>query len=114
MPVFNTKQDIINGLRNQITVKDSTAIHTLLFIYNRQIDDELKRDCVKYRNGIGFKPQDAKLGSSLAKWYNDKGFLTPKQMLAVKSLIVKYARQVIEYKISSNEIIKENNKWIWK
>ncbi len=110
-----SKQELISKLKKQISIKDSTAIHTLLFIYNRQIDDEQQQETVKYRNGIGFKPQDVKLGSSFAKWYNDKGFLTAKQIVSVKKLVEKYAGQVIESKICSGEIVNpRKGLWIWK
>lgn len=38
---FNSKQEIIDGLRKQIEMKDATAIHALTFIYDKQVEDEL-------------------------------------------------------------------------
>ena len=75
---FNTKKEMIEKLRKQISEKDSTAIHTLMFVFDRQAEDEQWHEVVKYHNGVGFKPQDAKKGSSFAKWYKDKGFFTAK------------------------------------
>ena len=115
MATFKTKKEIIDKLKNQISVKDSTAIHTLLFVYDNQVFDEQKCEDVKYHNGIGFKPQDAKLGSSFAKWYKDKGFFTAKQMSAVKRMVAKYAGQVVEAKICVGEIRQlERGSWIWE
>ena len=72
------------------------------------------QETVKYRNGIGFKPQDAKRGSSFAKWYNDKGFFTSKQIYAVKQIVTKYAGQVVEAKIYSGEIRQiSRGEWVW-
>jgi len=112
---FTSKHEIVEKLRKQIEDKDSTAIHTLMFVYERQVEDEQRHETVKYRNGIGFKPQDAKLGSSFAKWYKDKGFFTAKQLVAVKHLVSKYAGQVVEAKICSGNIRQLNRgSWIWE
>lgn len=111
---FRTKKEMIERLRKQISEKDSTAINTLMFIFSRQVEDEQKHEVVKYRNGVGFKPQDAKKGSSFAKWYNDKKFFTAKQLVVVKQMVEKYAGQVIEAKITSGEIRKTSlGEWIW-
>jgi hypothetical protein len=111
---FTSKHEIVERLRKQIEIKDSTAIHTLMFIFDRQIEDEQRHETVKYRNGIGFKPQDAKRGSSFAKWYKDKGFFTAKQMNYVKQFVSKYAGQVVEAKICEGEIKQlGRGDWIW-
>lgn len=86
-----------------------------MFVYDRQAEDEQTHETVKYRNGVGFKPQDVKLGSSFVKWYKDRGFFTAKQMIAVKRLVSKYAGQVVEAKIDSGNIRQLNRDlWIWE
>ena len=111
---FSSKHEIVEKLRKQIETKDSTAIHTLMFIFDRQVKDEQSQEIVKYRNGMGFRPQDAKRGSSFAKWYNDKGFFTSKQIYAVKQIVTKYAGQVVEAKICSGEIRQiSRGEWVW-
>lgn len=111
---FTSKRKIVEGLRKQIEMKDSTAIHTLMFVFDRQVEDEQNQEVVKYNNGMGFKPQDAKLGSSFAKWYQNKGFFTAKQMNCVKRLVSKYAGQVVEAKICAGEIKQlGRGDWIW-
>lgn len=116
MPIqFTSKQEIVEKLRKQIADKDSTAIHTLMFVYERQVDDEQLHETVKYRNGVGFKPQDAKIGSSFVKWYKSKGLFTAKQMAAVKKMVAKYAGQVVEAKIDAGNIRQLNRgSWIWE
>ena len=114
MAVFTSKREIVEKLKAQIEVKDATAIHTLLFIYANQLEDEQKLNIVKYHNGVGFKPQDAKLGSSLAKWYKQKGFFTAKQIMLVKKIVKKYACQVVEARICSGHIRKVGHEWIWE
>lgn len=111
---FSSKKEIVDKLRNRIELKDSTAIHALVFIYDKQVEDEKLSEEVRYCNGVGFKPQDAKKGSGLAKWYLDKGFLTGKQMVCVKKMITKYAGQIVELKINEGEIKQiKRGEWIW-
>ena len=111
---FKTKKEMIERFRKQICEKDSTAIHTLMFVFARQVEDEQRQETVKYRNGVGFKPQDARMGCLLAKWYSGKGFFTAKQIAYVKHIVEKYAGQVIESKIASGEIRKTSlGEWIW-
>lgn len=114
MASFASKKEIVDKLKAQIEVKDSTAIHALLFVYDNQIDDEKDHENVKYNNGIGFKVTDAKSGSAFAKWYKDKGFFTDKQMTVVKRMVKKYACQIVNCKINSGEIYKDGKTWIWK
>jgi polyribonucleotide nucleotidyltransferase len=111
---FTSKKEIVEKLRKQIENKDYTAIHTLLFIYDKQVEDEKCSESVNHSNGVGFKPQDAKIGSSLATWYRSKGFFTSKQINTVKQIVTKYAGQVVEAKICEGEIRKiKRGEWIW-
>jgi hypothetical protein len=111
---FSSKSEMIEKLRKQINEKDSTAINTLMFVFAHQTNDEQIQDNVKYHNGMGFKPQDAERGSSFAKWYKDKGFFTAKQMNCIKRMVIKYAGQVVEFKIVSGEIRHVGRgEWIW-
>ncbi len=68
-------------------------------IYERQTESTINR------NRIGFTPSDARRGSSMARWYHEKGFLTPKQIAywqeparteAKRIRITKYHRQLLE------------------
>lgn len=110
---FNSKREIVEKLKKQIVEKDSTAIHTLMFVYANQMEDEQRHETVKYHNGIGFKPQDARIGCLLAKWYKEKGFFTAKQIAYVKRMVQKYAGQVVESKICSGNICRTDCGWMW-
>lgn len=114
MATFKSKTEIIERLKSQIEVKDSTAIHTLLFVYDNQIEDEKASKSVRHHNGVGFKPQDAVIGSNFATWYKEKGFFTERQMRSVKRLVKKYAGQIVECKISEGEIVQlRRGNWVW-
>jgi hypothetical protein len=111
---FSSKKEIVDRLRNRIELRDSTAIHALVFIYDKQVEDEKLSEEVRHRNGVGFTQQDAKKGSWLAKWYLNKGFLTVKQMVCVKKMVAKYAGQIVELKINEGEIKQiKRGEWIW-
>lgn len=112
---FSSKKEIVDRLRNRIELKDSTAIHALMFIYDKQAEDEKFSEEVRHCNGVGFKQQDAKKGSGLAKWYLDKGFLTGKQMVCVKKMVTKYAGQIVDLKINEGEIKQiKRGEWVWE
>ena len=114
MATFANKKEIVDRLKAQIEVKDSTAIHALMFVYDNQLEDEKVCEDVKHNNGVGFKTSDAKSGSTFAKWYKEKGFFTQKQITVVKRIVKKYAGQIVNCKIDSGEIYKEGKTWIWK
>lgn len=110
---FTNKKAIVEKLQSQIEMKDSTAINTLMLIYNHQTQDEQQQETVKYHNKIGFKPQDAKFGTSLAIFYQKHGKLSAKQIEWVKKIVKKYARQVVDTKLCTGEIRKIGNEYIW-
>ena len=52
----------------------------LVHLKNRQTDDEQASKETRNLNGKGFQPCHAFMGTKMANWYEDKGFLTPKQV----------------------------------
>ena len=113
MAQFTSKKEIVSRLQKQIETKDATAIHALLFIYDKQEADEQNNERTLYHNGVGFNGTDAEFGSSLARQYRERGFLSPKQMGFVRKLIRKYAGQIVEIKLAEGEIRKEGKVYIW-
>lgn len=113
MVQFTSKKEIVSRLQKQIEEKDATAIHALLFIYDKQEEEEREYEHTHYANGVGFNKSDAEFGSSLARQYRNRGFLSPKQMGFVRKLIRKYAGQIVEIKLAEGEIRKEGKVYIW-
>ena len=113
MAQFTSKKEIVSRLQKQIEEKDATAIHALLFIYDKQETEEQEYEHTHYANGVGFNKADAEFGSSLARQYRERGFLSPKQMGFVRKLIRKYAGQIVEIKLAEGEIRKEGKVYIW-
>lgn len=71
-----TGTDIVNLLRTN----DKALARALVLLKNRQTLDEQIAEDVKYRNGRGFRPCHAARGTSMAKFYEARGYLTQKQL----------------------------------
>lgn len=98
------KQDILDYLASN----EKANIKALMLIYSNQTSDEQKIGCNKVYNKIGFTGVDAVILSSMAKFYKETGFLTPKQLEVVKKKMPKYAKQLTEI---SNQ--KANNNGVY-
>ena len=99
-----TKEDI----QDLIAKNDKAAIAALLKIYANQTDDEQNSENTEYYNGIGFNGigfngLDAGILTSMAKWYEGKGFLTPKQLEVAKRKLKKYAGQILRMMAADSE-----------
>jgi len=68
--------------------------NALVEMFNRQTTDEQSSGVTCHDNGIGFNGVDAPILTSIAKWYMDKGFISPKQTALVRKKLVKYAGQL--------------------
>ena len=71
-----TKSSITDLLRRN----DKAIIRALVVLNERQTADESSQEVTKYRNDKGFRPCHARMGSSMAKFYLDRGFLSAKQI----------------------------------
>lgn len=69
----------------------------MMRVYSHQTDDEQRAEDVRYHNGRGFRVQDARILTSFCKFYETRGFLTPKQMAVVRRKMPKYVRQLTNY-----------------
>lgn len=70
------KEFIINLLKN----KDQAIIRALIVLNERQTADEQQTENTKYRNGRGFRPCHARMGTSMANFFQRNGYLTNKQI----------------------------------
>lgn len=71
-----TKEQIIKLLETN----DKAIIRALIVLNNRQTDEEKNDEATIVHNGRGFRPCHARMGTSMAKFYNAKQFLTSKQI----------------------------------
>ena len=93
------KQTILNLL----DTNDKAIGRALVVLNQRQTLTERASEHTINRNGEGFAPADAKMGSSMAKFFVRNGFLTPKQVAYWRKpnvrgvpRINKYAGQLLE------------------
>ena len=93
------KQDIIDLLQRN----DKAIARALVALNERQTQDEQRSEETKYHNGIGFTGADARMGTSMAQFYQARGYLTAKQLAYWKKpnkngvwRICKYAGQLLE------------------
>lgn len=71
-----TKSEIINLLRTN----DKAIARALMALADRQTADEQASESTRYDNGRGFRPCHARMGTSMAKFYRARGYLSPKQI----------------------------------
>ena len=87
-----TKDEIVTQIQNN----RAWAVRALMAIYERQTADEQVAETNHIHNGAGFTSFDAPILTSMAKFYEQKHFLTDKQLGVVRKRIVRYHRQLFE------------------
>ena len=93
------KEAIIELLRTN----DKAVARALVVLNERQTADEQVAEQTKYTNGRGFRSCHARMGTSMALFYQSRGYLSPKQIAYWrarqkdgKMRIEVYARQLVE------------------
>lgn len=71
-----TGTQIVDMLRTN----DKAVARALVVLFERQTADEQATEHTRHHNGRGFRPCHARMGTSMAKFYLQRGFLTPKQI----------------------------------
>jgi hypothetical protein len=65
----------------ELLSKNDVAVgRALVRLNENQTADEQASEDTKYRNGMGFRPCHARMGTSMAKFYEKRGYLTKKQV----------------------------------
>ena len=86
----------IEEIRELLKESDQAVARAILAIYNRQTEDEKIVKETSASNGIGYNGVDANFMSSLAQFYQSKGFLSSGQLKYGRKKIMKYAGQLTE------------------
>lgn len=71
-----TKSEIITLLRTN----DRAVARALVVLADRQTADEQASESTRYDNGRGFRPCHARMGTSMAKFFRARGYLSAKQV----------------------------------
>lgn len=86
----------ITEIRALLAENDKAVARGILAIYALQTDSEQATMETSESNGVGFSGADANFLSSLAQFYQAKGFLSPKQVEIGRKRITKYAGQLVK------------------
>jgi hypothetical protein len=71
-----SKEQIVSLL----ATKDKAVARALVVLNDRQTADEQDSQATRLDNGMGFKPCHARMGTSMAEFYQKYGYLSPKQI----------------------------------
>lgn len=93
------RTQIVELLKNN----DRAIARALVVLNQRQTTSEQATEATRYRNGEGFRPCHARMGTSMANFFTRRGYLSPKQiaywrapMKCGKMRIEIYANQLLE------------------
>lgn len=93
----------VNAIKDLLATNDRAIGRALIVLRNRQTEDEQVNENTKYRNGRGFRPCHARMGTSMANFYEKFHKLSDKQvaywrkpMADGNTRIEIYARQLLE------------------
>jgi len=96
-------QHTAESIKNLLATNDRAVGRALIVLRNRQTADEQRSETTKHLNGRGFRPCHARMGTSMADFFERRGYLTEKQvnywrskMADGNSRIEIYTRQLLE------------------
>lgn len=101
-----SKKTLTQGLRYQLSRDTQKARRALLLIYSKQTASEQSSGQTLEYNCEGFTTLDAEILTSIALFYKNHNFLTPKQDQIVKRLMPKYAGQILASSIERGLIVQ--------
>ena len=88
-------KDRVVFIKEKLATDDRWLIRGLLKIYEQQTADEQATRTTRVTNAIGFSAFDADFLTGMAKRVQDGYMLTPKQQIATRKAMAKYAGQLV-------------------
>ena len=70
----------VDTIREKLLTNDAWLARALVALTARQTADEVRSETTRYCNGQGFMQGHAKYGTSMARFYQQRGYLTAKQL----------------------------------
>jgi hypothetical protein len=98
-----TKEQIQTLLRTN----SKAVIRAVVVLNERQTDSEQCSEATINRNGRGFTPADARMGTSMANFYKRNGYLSEKQLAYWLKPNAKGVERIVKYTNQLLEISKE-------
>ena len=81
-------------IQDKLRTDDKWAMRALVKLYERQTADERASEQTMYHNNAGFTGRDAEFLTKLIHHKQEKGWLSKKQMAAIRKTVAKYWGQV--------------------
>lgn len=91
------KADTLKALQHKLATDTRWAHRALLAIFRNQTADEQIQANVTHHNSMGFRCMDSEILTSFANQLQQRGTLSPKQMVIIHRLMPKYARQLMKF-----------------
>lgn len=101
-----SKKQLIEALKLQIPRSRDKICRALMIVYDNQTEQEILRGKTIESNSVGFSSLDADILTKMAIFYQNRGFLSTKQLNIVKRLIPKYAGQILDSSIERGLIVQ--------
>lgn len=111
---LRNKTDLAHNIKAGIELTVNNAIDGLMVVFNNQIESEVAINRTIYKNRAGFNKSDAKVLTQIAKDKSDGKELTDEQVAEVQRRIPKYTWQIMNTKIRTGAISKQNGIYIWR
>ncbi|MCJ7747900.1 MAG: DEAD/DEAH box helicase [Desulfobacterales bacterium] len=93
--LIETRPATYKELSKLIDSSDEWAVGALVRLYQFQTRDEQQAHRTNHLNECGFNSFDAGVLSDIAEFYQNKGFLTPRQLAFIKNALKKYINQLL-------------------
>lgn len=98
-------------LKELFLSNEEALIRGMFRIYDKQTEDEKAVEDTVEDNGVGFSGVHGNIMSSFAKFYQERRYLSKKQMDTVKKIMPRYAGQLLKLMAYDN---MEDNQHFFK
>jgi len=88
-------------LKELFLKNDEAIVRAMLRIYDKQTEDEKISEYTRDDNGVGFSGVHGEIMTKFSKFYQERKYLSFKQMVVIKKIMPKYAGQLL--KLMANE-----------
>ena len=85
-----------DSIKELLLTNDQAVARAVFRIYQYQTDYEKTVEGTVMNNNVGFNGSDAKIMTSMAKFYIKAGKLTEKQIKYIRPRVIKYAGQILK------------------
>lgn len=96
-----------------IETNSKMRLKSLKILARRQTDSEYRDETTHIYNNEGFNHADAKVLTSIAKYAEKHGGVTPKQDKLLSYRLKKYATQLVRVAVENGSVKKVGDEYVW-